>query len=50
MTTTATSPSGTPGEILVRGPMVFQGYFQLDEVTAYTFRNGWHHTRRCRAL
>ena len=37
-------PVGTPGEILVRGPMVFQGYFQLDEVTAYTFRNGWHHT------
>ena len=35
---------GTPGEILVRGPMVFQGYFRLDEVTEYTFRNGWHHT------
>jgi len=37
-------PVGTPGEILVRGPMVFQGYFRLDEVTAYTCRNGWHHT------
>ncbi len=37
-------PVGTPGEILVRGPMVFQGYFRLDEVTEYTFRNGWHHT------
>jgi acyl-CoA synthetase (AMP-forming)/AMP-acid ligase II len=37
-------PVGTPGEILVRGPMVFQGYFRLDEVTAYTFRHGWHHT------
>ena len=37
-------PIGTPGEILVRGPIVFQGYFRLDEVTAYTFRNGWHHT------
>jgi acyl-CoA synthetase (AMP-forming)/AMP-acid ligase II len=37
-------PTGTPGEILVRGPMVFQGYFRLDEVTAHTFRNGWHHT------
>jgi long-chain acyl-CoA synthetase len=24
--------------------MVFQGYFQQPEVTAYTFRNGWHHT------
>ena len=37
-------PVGTPGEILVRGPMVFQGYFRLDEATTYTFRNGWHHT------
>ncbi len=37
-------PVGTPGEILVRGPMVFQGYFRLDEITEYTFRNGWHHT------
>lgn len=37
-------PVGTPGEILVRGPSVFKGYFRLDEVTAHTFRNGWHHT------
>ncbi len=35
---------GTPGEILVRGPLVFQGYFGQPDVTAYTFRNGWHHT------
>ena len=37
-------PTGSPGEIVVRGPLVFQGYFGQPDVTAYTFRNGWHHT------
>ena len=37
-------PVGTPGEIVVRGPLVFQGYFAQPDVTAYTFRGGWHHT------
>ena len=37
-------PVGTPGEIVVRGPLVFQGYFDQPDVTAHTFRNGWHHT------
>src|SRR5262249_47463893 len=37
-------PAGTPGEIVVRGPLVFQGYFDQPDVTAYTSRNGWHHT------
>jgi acyl-CoA synthetase (AMP-forming)/AMP-acid ligase II len=37
-------PVGTPGEIVVRGPLVFKGYFAQDDVTAYTLRNGWHHT------
>lgn len=37
-------PVGTPGEICVRGPAVFLGYWGCDEDTAYTFRNGWHHT------
>ena len=31
---------GTPGEIAVRGPLVFQGYFAQPDVTAYTLRNG----------
>jgi acyl-CoA synthetase (AMP-forming)/AMP-acid ligase II len=34
----------SPGEIVVRGPLVFAGYFAQPDVTAYTFRNGWHHT------
>jgi len=38
------APTGTAGEIVVRGPLVFQGYFDQPDVTAYTFRNGWHHT------
>jgi acyl-CoA synthetase (AMP-forming)/AMP-acid ligase II len=37
-------PVGTPGEIAVRGPLVFQGYFGQPDVSAYTLRNGWHHT------
>jgi len=35
---------GEVGEIAVRGPLVFQGYWNLPEETAETFRNGWHHT------
>ena len=37
-------PAGSPGEIVVRGPLVFQGYYDQPDVTAYTFRGGWHHT------
>ena len=37
-------PVGEVGEITVKGPMVFKGYWNLDEDTARTFRNGRHHT------
>jgi len=37
-------PSGETGEIVMRGPMVFQGYWGLEADNAWTFRNGWHHT------
>lgn len=37
-------PVGTSGEICVRSPAVFLGYWGRDEDNAYTFRKGWHHT------
>ncbi len=35
---------GEVGEIIVKGPMVFKGYWNLKEDNEYTFRGGWHHT------
>jgi acyl-CoA synthetase (AMP-forming)/AMP-acid ligase II len=35
---------GQVGEIAVRGPMVFKGYWRRDGDNAFTFRNDWHHT------
>ncbi len=37
-------PVGQVGEITMKGPMVFKGYWNLPEDNAYTFREGWHHT------
>ena len=37
-------PSGTRGEIVVRGPVVMQGYWNKPEQTATALRNGWMHT------
>ena len=37
-------PAGETGEIVMRGPTVFKGYWNDDAANAHTFRNGWHHT------
>jgi acyl-CoA synthetase (AMP-forming)/AMP-acid ligase II len=34
---------GEVGEIAVRGPTVFKGYWNSEADTAFTFRNDWHH-------
>ncbi|BBO84270.1 acyl-CoA synthetase [Desulfosarcina ovata subsp. sediminis] len=35
---------GQVGEITLTGPMVFKGYWNLDDDNTQTFRNGRHHT------
>lgn len=37
-------PVGEPGEIVVQGPLVFDGYWRDPDATDYVSRQGWHHT------
>ena len=37
-------PTGTSGEVIVRGPNVTPGYYGLPETNRETFRDGWFHT------
>lgn len=36
-------PDGQPGEVIVRGPSLFSGYWGAPEVNAEDFRGGWFH-------
>jgi acyl-CoA synthetase (AMP-forming)/AMP-acid ligase II len=34
---------GEPGEVAVRGPTLFSGYWSAEQTNAHDFRNGWFH-------
>jgi len=36
-------PDGAPGELCMRGPTLFSGYFRASEATRHDFRGGWFH-------
>jgi len=36
-------PDGEPGELAIRGPSLFSGYWRNDAANAESFRNGWFH-------
>ena len=35
--------AGKPGELTIRGPTLFSGYYRADQVNAEDFRGGWFH-------
>jgi len=35
---------GQPGELVIKGPQVMKGYWNMDDETAYTVRDGWLYT------
>lgn len=37
-------PPGEVGELLIRGPQVMQGYWNMPDETAQTLKDGWLHT------
>lgn len=36
-------PDGSPGELCMRGPTLFSGYWKAEEVNQQDFRGGWFH-------
>jgi fatty-acyl-CoA synthase len=36
-------PTGTPGELCMRGPTLFSGYWRAPDTNAKDFRGGWFH-------
>jgi len=36
-------PDGAPGELSIRGPTLFSGYYRADKANAEDFRGGWFH-------
>ena len=41
--TGATVPEGIPGELLIRGPTLFSGYWDAADVNRKEFESGWFH-------
>jgi long-chain acyl-CoA synthetase len=44
LTDSSSAPTGTEGEIVVRGPVLMTGYWHAEDETAHAMRGGWFHT------